>query len=131
MKLHALSAVVLAPLFLVGPLTQDGGQPELKAQVEAQGAEIAELRIELTETRDLLNMTMVYIKDQADAAKALTDSLGDVESQGFTAGINPRSRETLLGSWRAYLGELQAGVPVAKAKPEPKPKGKDKDKDKE
>jgi hypothetical protein len=120
MKLHALNAAVLAPLFLFGPMTQDGGQTDLKTQVAEQGRELAELRIELTETRDLLDMTMAYIKDQAAAAKALQASLADVEAQGFTAGINARSRETLLTSWRGYLGDQQSGVPKAKAKPKAK-----------
>lgn len=119
MKLHALSAAVLAPVFLFGPMTQDGGQTDLKAKLEEQGRQIEELRIELTETRDVLDMTVAYLKDQAKAAKALKSSLSDVEAQGFTAGINARSRETLLESWRSYLDDQQDGLPLAKPEPEP------------
>jgi len=119
MKLHALSAAVLAPLFLFGPMTQEGGQADLKAKLEEQGRALDELRFELTETRDVLNTTVAYLKAQAAAAKALKSSLSDVEAQGFTAGINPRSRETLLRNWRSYLDDQQNGLPLAKAEPEP------------
>lgn len=121
MKLHALSAAVLAPMFLFGPMIQDSGQVEMKAKLEEQGRELAELKVKLTETRDLVDMTLIYMKDQASAAEALQKSLVDVEAQGFIAGINPRSRETLLGSWRGYLGDQQAGLPAVPAKEKKQP----------
>ena len=119
MKLHAISAVLAAPLFLVGPMVQDGGQDELASLVAEQGRALAELRIELTETQDRLEMTLAYLKQQADAAKTLEGNLSQVESLGFTAGINPRSRETLLSGWRGYLAGQQSGVPKGKAAPAP------------
>lgn len=117
MKLHTISAVLAAPLFLVGPMVQDGGQGDLSALVAEQGQKLSELRIELTETQDRLEMTLTYLQQQAEAAKALEGSLSQVEALGFTAGINPRSRETLLTGWRGYLAGQQTGVPKGKQQP--------------
>lgn len=125
MKLQALGAVIAAPLFLAGPLIQNGqtgGQDDIRALVDIQTKQISELRIELTETRDLLDMALGHMQSQGDAAKALQGSLAKVESLGFTAGINSNSRVALLSGLRGYLAKQQgapkAGAEAPKAKSE-------------
>lgn len=120
MKLQALSAALAAPLLVAGTLVVHGSplgedDSDLRTLVQQQAAELSELRVELTETRDLVDMTLTYLDTQSKAAKALEATLGDSESQGFTAGINAKSRETLLKGWRSYLGDQQKGVPGQKA----------------
>jgi hypothetical protein len=61
-----------------------------------------------------------YLRDQAQAAKTLSEVLDEAEAKGFTAGINPDSRTLLLGGWRAQLAGAQNGLPAAAAKAEPK-----------
>lgn len=130
MKLQALGAVLAAPLLITGSLVvgatpQDQGDDELRAMVELQALELAELRLEVAETQDLLALTTTYLEAQAKAAKSLEATLKQAESLGFTAGINPNSRETLLSGWRAYLGDQQAGVPrLNEPEPADKPKAK-------
>lgn len=122
MKLQALSAVVAAPLLIMGTMFANGyglGTPEdpqddLRALVDAQAKQISDLRIDLIETRDLVEMTLTYIDTQSKSAKSLEATLSSAEALGFTAGINPRSRETLLSGWRAYLADQQTAVPRQK-----------------
>ncbi|MCP5024119.1 MAG: hypothetical protein GY930_20420 [bacterium] len=46
------------------------------------------------------------VETQRNAATALLKSLDAAEKAGFTAGINPKSREILLGAWRAQAKAL-------------------------
>ena len=71
-----------------------------------------------------------YVQRQAKGAAAMAKTLATSESQGFTAGINFVSRETLLSGWREFLAIAQEGIPSAvteeKAAAEEKGKGKGK-----
>ena len=66
MKLQALSAVVAAPMLILGTMFANGSglgatedpQDDLRALVDAQAKQISDLRIDLTETRDLVEMTL-------------------------------------------------------------------------
>ena len=49
-----------------------------------------------------------WVAAQQAQAKATAAALGEAEAAGFTAGINPRSREVLLGAWRAAAEKAQA-----------------------
>ncbi len=49
-----------------------------------------------------------WVAAQQAQAKATATALGEAEAAGFTAGINPRSREVLLGAWRAAAEKAQA-----------------------
>jgi len=128
MKLQALGAVLAAPLLITGSLVV-GGTPlaedddELRALVDLQALELAELRLEVAETQDLLALTATYLEAQAKAAKSLEATLTEAEALGFTAGINSNSRVALLKGWRSYLGDQQSGVPRLNA-PEPAEKPK-------
>lgn len=70
------------------------------------------LGAELATTKATLARVVSYLEAQASSAAALAEVLDQSEQAGFTAGINPRSREVLLGGWREHLATLQADVPV-------------------
>ena len=42
------------------------------------------------------------------------------EEQGYTVGINYRSREVLLEGWRKYMAGAQQNLPSAAQKPKSK-----------
>jgi len=73
-------------------------------------AELALLR-ERVDTLERLNrqqaltitQTTRYLEAQSKAAAALQEALARSEKEGFTFGINPRSREILLAGWRESL----------------------------
>lgn len=82
---------------------QDTG---LEARVEVLEAQLAEVR--------------AYLQAEAKSAKALSAALDVSEQEGFTFGINPRSREVLLEGFRSHAVVLQQGVPggMGEAAPE-------------
>ncbi len=59
----------------------------------------------------------IYLNTQAQSAASMHKTLAKSEEQGFIAGINYPSRETLLAGWRDHLASLQRGVPGAKPVP--------------
>jgi hypothetical protein len=81
------------------------------AEVEELRGEIDSLRAELDETRALLDETVHFLHENAKAAKAMAAVLDASEKEGFTFGINPRSREVLLEGWRKNLSAQQKSVP--------------------
>lgn len=82
---------------------------ELEKQVAALAAEQAALRT-------TLEGVVRYLDERSKAAANMSKALGDVESAGFTAGINPRSREVLLSSWRDFLAKENVKLPALPAK---------------
>lgn len=114
MKHLPLAAVLASPLVLAGPLAQEAGDDDLAAELAAQTTRIDDLERDLVEARDTLDLVLVRLQAQADAAEDLEASLARSEELGFTAGINPRSREVLLAGWRGYLDEQQVALPKAK-----------------
>ncbi|MDF1799373.1 MAG: hypothetical protein P1V81_09375 [Planctomycetota bacterium] len=125
MKYLSLGALVATPLLMAGPMvlqSPQGTDEALKAELAAQVQRIDDLERDIAEARDLVDLMLLHMDDQAKAAKALETTLASSEQLGFTAGINSRSREVLLTGWRSYLTEQQAGVPKAKPKPVAKPK---------
>lgn len=122
MKLQTLSAALVAPLLITGSLVVNGSSlaeddSDVRALIDLQAREIAELRMQVTENKDLMEMTLKYLDVQASAAKSLESTLSEAEKLGFTAGINSHSREALLRGWRSYLSNQQSGVPRTKAAP--------------
>jgi hypothetical protein len=81
--------------------------------LEARIAELAQRERELAKE---LEQVLAYFAKQSQAASALLAELDSCEALGFTAGINPQSREVLLAGFRAYYAEEQKDVP---AKPAP------------
>jgi len=111
MKHAHLGALLATPLLLTGPLAPQAGDDDLRAELAAQIQRIDDLERDLVEARDLLELALDHLDAQAKAAKELEGSLKSSEDLGFTAGINPESREVLLSGWRGYLGTQQQGLP--------------------
>ncbi len=63
-------------------------------------------------SRDM-EQVLAYLRQQSEAAKLMSDTLDAAEAKGFTAGINPDSRTTMLTGWRAHLQAQQTNVPSA------------------
>lgn len=79
-------------------------------------------RVDVLEREARANATLVanlqrYLEAQSKAAQAMQETLNASEKEGFTFGINPRSRETLLAGWREQLANLQKDLPAAKPTP--------------
>ena len=83
----------------------------LERQVTELTAKLQTVSEDVSDQRQLVDQTVSYTGRQAAAAKKLMDSLDASEQAGFTAGINPRSREVLLEGWRAQAREAQEGLP--------------------
>ena len=81
--------------------------------LEAKIAELVQRERELAKEHD---QVLAYFAKQSQAASILLAELDSCETLGFTAGINPQSREVLLAGFRAYYAEEQKDVP---AKPVP------------
>lgn len=115
MKVKRSWLVALPMLFLAGAgPTQGSNDGDMRiAELEAS---LAEMRIELDETNQLMQQTVEYLKAQAASAKKQLDVLDRSEEAGFTFGINPVSREVLLSGWRAELHARQKGLPAPKKK---------------
>ena len=62
-----------------------------------------------------------FLESQAAAGKSLEAALTRAKAEGFTAGINPSSREALLGGLRAQAEAMQSGA--AKKSDAPKERG--------
>ncbi len=75
------------------------------------------LASELSETKVTLAKVVHYLDAQATSAAALQEALAASEAAGFTAGINPNSREILLAGWRATLNTQQRDVPAMPVTP--------------
>lgn len=80
---------------------------------------VEQLEAELRDIRARLDQTILVLHRQAAGARSLAKALDLSEQEGFTYGINPRSREVLLDGFHAYLSRLQSDLPSKKAKPRP------------
>jgi hypothetical protein len=98
------------------------GQESLEARVAKLEEELAASKKREQETRALLEQTLVYLDQRSKGAQALLAVLDESEREGFTAGINFRSREILLAGLRAYWGDTPKGLP--KTAPAAAPPGK-------
>lgn len=128
-------ALLLAfrPPQLAAP-AQDPSPEKLEERVDrlerslAQARDLADkAQRELAKQSALLDQVVAYLGAQAKAADELAKTLDRSEAEGFTYGINPRSREILLTGWRAQLVQAQASLPGAKAGKEPEATSSSKD----
>ena len=69
-------------------------------------------RVEALETR--VQEVEDYLATQAQAAQVLASALEQSDKEGFTYGINPESRHTLLRGLREIAAAAQKDVPGAK-----------------
>ena len=89
---------------------------DLEPRVKALEDEIETVRGQLEEMQQAKAQLEAFLAAQARSADALRASLATSEDEGFTAGINPKSREVLLAGFRSYLDTLEAAAPKEKTK---------------
>ena len=73
----------------------------MEARVEALEREVSALK--------------AFTEAQAAAGAELIEALARCEAEGFTAGINPKSREVLLAGLRGQASAMQAGADQERA----------------
>ena len=61
---------------------------------------------------------VTYLEAQSKESEAMLGVFDLVQEQGFTAGINYQSRETLLDGFRAFMRAKQNDVPTLPKKEE-------------
>ena len=83
----------------------------LEGELGRAQAQISSLAGDLAEQRKLVDRTVDYLGRQSAQAEAMLGVLDESEERGFTAGINPKSREVLLSGWRAVMAEAGRDVP--------------------
>ena len=72
--------------------------------------QIAALQQKVTALEEKLESYDTFMEAQAKAGETLVDALARCEAEGFTAGINPKSREILLDGLRAQAEAMQTKV---------------------
>jgi len=84
---------------------------ELEQALEEARSQLAGLSESAAVEAATLDAVTVYLQNQAKQAAEMTTTLAKAEKQGFVAGINYPSRETLLAGWRSQLLAQQKGLP--------------------
>lgn len=87
---------------------------DIEATVVELQTEVQELREIVENSERVTRETIAYLQTVSKSSAQLSKTLDSVEDKGFTAGINPSSRETLLSGWRTSLSKLQKNVPSLK-----------------
>lgn len=106
---------------------QEPVAPNLEAiqqELETTRQEVRRLEHQLTAALERLDRTDHYLRTQAKNAERMIEAVGQAEEQGFVPGINWQSRETLIGAWRDFYGEMKNGLPPAQGEEGEKPKGR-------
>ncbi len=88
--------------------------PKTSPALDRLGAlekEVEALRKELTDTRAHADQLVTWAAAQAESGAAMALMLADAEQKGFTFGINPESRVSLLEGWRSFAAGLQKDAP--------------------
>lgn len=92
---------------------------KLEADLAAAKLRIEALSTEVADAKKQMTTTVQYVENQAKAAAAMAEVLDQSEREGFTYGINPDSRHTMLRGWRELLATAQQDVPELEAPPPP------------
>jgi len=93
---------------------KDDAKGDVSARLKALEAEVATLKAELAASKTMLDETTRYLAGAKARSEALLKTFDQAQEQGFTAGINFTSRETLLAGFRAYAKGESEGLPGAK-----------------
>jgi chromosome segregation ATPase len=121
LALPALIAVALAASPAQRELAAQDAPDKLKLLEERIGAlesKVTALEGSVAESKTLVESCVQYLQAQAGGAKQLAAALDQVESEGFTAGQNFRSRELLLAGLRSWIERQQENLPSAAKKKE-------------
>ncbi len=118
MKLNLLIGLLLV-LSLAGLSPSGAQQParDLEARVAGLEAELVRSMERERALEERLVRLEQYVEGLSKSSATLVATLQASEEAGFTAGINPRSRELLLAGWREHLAVLRAGLPKPPAPP--------------
>lgn len=103
----AASPTQEAPLERLAALEKELAELKSKVAGLEQGGANTELGRALAEERARGEALTSWARAQGTAALALQDALKDAREKGFTAGINPASRETLLAGMNALAASLR------------------------
>ena len=87
----------------------------LEQEVQNLRAQFQVVAAEQKAQAQLIDETLGYLGRQAMQAEQMIDVLAESEERGFTAGINPKSREVLLEGFRNLYAEAQTGVPGSRS----------------
>ncbi len=108
-----------------GAVSQAQGQrPDIEQRVTALEAELGAAGGRVLELEERVQTLEAYVKEVSRSSADLSGTLAASEEAGFTAGINPRSRELLLAGWRKHLATLQQGLPKPPEEPAPPKHGR-------
>lgn len=114
MRTHAATLLCLLALVLAA------GSRALAASPPDQGSKledrVARLETDLARQRETVARLESALGELAEGAREMAETLDRSEAQGFTAGINYQSRETLLSGWRAYLARVEKVAPPARSR---------------
>lgn len=114
MNKHLLIGVGLVVIVALAGAARGGHQQpqvDLEARVAALEAELQRAAARALELEERAERLERYVASLARSSESLAAALQAAEEAGFTAGINPRSRELLLAGWRAHLATQRAGLP--------------------
>lgn len=111
MKVVPFIIVLIASGALWALGAQDPATSNLEQRVNALEAQLAEQRKRVDKQEELIHATVEYLDRQSRAAEDMLSTLDRSEAEGFTAGINYRSRELLLAGWRSHLREVKKDLP--------------------
>ncbi|MEZ6017254.1 MAG: hypothetical protein R3F49_19225 [Planctomycetota bacterium] len=97
---------------------QPGPQPPQRPADPALNTKIQDLERRLASLE-------AWVEAQQEQAKLTAAVLAEAEAAGFTAGINPKSRELLLGAWReAAAKAAESGAKAGDQSGKPPRRGK-------
>lgn len=130
----AVAALIACGLSFARPVPAAQIELELEERVESLEKEVSALKSELTALRkapapaDPAGATLQadfeeivrWIRAQGEAGVALQRALDDSRAKGFTAGINPESRNVLLAGLGAVANASKQQLKLGVA-PQPKP----------
>jgi predicted TIM-barrel fold metal-dependent hydrolase len=85
----------------------------LRKQLDEKRGLSAAVELELARAQETTSKLLTYLHTRAQDARAVLTALDQSEAEGFTAGINARSRETLLAGFRAWHSGAEKGLPPA------------------
>lgn len=111
LPLVAGGLTLVAAAALQAPTSALQDDPSLEPRVAALEQELKTLQEENVQLRTLLDSTVGYLQAQARASESMLSVLDESETQGFTKGINFKSRETLLSGFRSFWKGVGQGLP--------------------
>lgn len=111
MKVVPIIIVLAVSGALWGVGAQDPSTNNLEQRISGLESQLAEQRKRVDKHEDLIHATIEYLDRQSRSADDMLSTLDRSEAEGFTAGINYRSREVLLAGWRSQLRETKKDLP--------------------